>query len=878
MIFTKIRKRDGRIASFDKERIINALFKAFEAAAEKDGEKCEELANIVVEKLNQKYKEKTKETPTIEEVQDLVEETLIENGFAKVAKAYILYRHKRAEIRKEKQIILDKEEIDEVDKHFDINALRVLKSRYLKKNSEGKVIESPKQLFERVAIHTALPELLYDERVFNKDGILRGKINFVKTHREENPEAEKFFKLEGKLKIGKYVLNRFHIKFLYHAFARFQSHGFAKIDFGELIKKLQNNEFDNHERTIDEFYEIMVSRKFMPNTPTIANFGNFLGMGSACFVLDIDDSIESIMDTLKNAAVIFKSGGGLGYNFSKLRPQGDFIHKTGGVSSGPLTFMRLFDTMTEVVKQGGIRRGANMGIMNSNHPDAEEFITAKEGNKALKNFNISVLMMPDFWDFYKKDQPYPLINPRTGQTAKYVSPKLLFNKIVYQAWESGEPGVIFHDHLNKYNPFLKHLGPIVSTNPCGELPLYPNESCNLASINLWAFVQRENKTSKKNFFDWQDFERTIKTATRFLDNVIDINFFPLSSIEEMSLNTRKIGLGVMGLGDLLFDLEIPYTSPAGLNFMEKIAEFLNYHSKSESIELAKKRGKFSYYDKSFYREGKLPFSAFEDKSSWNFDWQKISQDIKKYGIRNSVTTVVAPTGSISMIAGCSSGIEPVYSLIFQKQVSVGSFYYVDSVFEQTMLREGLFDEIFIKQVLENNGSLQAVPYVPPNLKKVFVVAHDISPEDHIKALAGFQKWIDSSISKTINFSNRATIEQMKKSYLLAYELKCKDVTVFRDQSIQNQVLTTKELKENVDKKQETDKDKDVKEKPGFIRLKDEKAEGMVVYRDPSAIANNENGVNQNSEAKLVICPKCASALTHKEGCISCSVCGWGLCA
>lgn len=871
MTFSKIKKRDGRIAPFDKERIINALFKAFEAAAEKDGEKCEELANIVVDKLNQKYKEKKGEIPAIEEVQNLVEESLIENGYAKVAKAYILYRQKRAEIRKEKQIILDKIEIDEIDKLFDINALRVLKSRYLRKDSGGRVIESPRQLFERVAIHTVLPDILYDERIFDKKKA-RGN-----GYREENPEAEKFFNLEGKLKIGKYFLNRFHIKFLYHAFSRFQSQGLTKIDFKELLKKLKNNEFQNYEKTVDVFYEIMVSRKFMPNTPTLANFGSFLGMGSACFALDIDDSIESIMETLKNAAVIFKSGGGLGYNFSKLRPRGDFIQKTGGASSGPLSFMSLFDTMTDVVRQGGIRRGANMGILNSFHPDVEEFITAKEGNKALKNFNISVLIRPDFWDYYKKDKPYPLLNPRTGETAKYVSPKILFDKIVYQAWESGEPGVIFEDHINKYNPFLKHLGPIVTTNPCGELPLYPSESCNLGSINLWAFVRQESRTSRKKFFDWQDFEKTIKIAAHFLDNVIDINFFPLPSIEEMSLNTRKIGLGVMGLGDLLYDLEIPYNSQAGLNFMEKIAEFLNYHSKVESIELTKTRGIFPYFDKSFYGEGKLPFWGSEDKSSWNFDWQKITEDIKKYGIRNSVTTVIAPTGSISMIAGCSSGIEPVYSLIFQKNVTVGSFYYIDPVFERAMLREGLFDEIFIKQVLDNNGSLQVIPYVPPKLKKVFAVAHDISPEDHIRALAAFQKWIDSSISKTINFPNSAAVEQMKKAYLLAYELNCKDVTVFRDQSIKNQVLTTKEV--GVDKQQEKNQDISVRETAGLIRLKDEKAKGMVVYHDPAAVARNEDENNNRGteSAKHTICPKCNSKLAYKEGCISCPVCGWGLC-
>lgn len=901
MSFSKIKKRDGRIAAFDKERIINALFKAFEASAEKDGEKCEELADVVVNKLTEKYKEKKKEIPSIEEIQDLVEETLIENGYAKVAKAYILYRQKRAEIRKEKQIILDKEEIDEIDKLFDINALRVLKSRYLKKNAEGKVIESPSQLFERVAIHAALTEILYDWQVFKKkpEGLRRGgsyeagknnsrfKRAEIKTCECNNDEIgikeeealEKFLKMEEKLKIGKFILNRFHIKFFYRAFLRFEKKGLVKITFDDVIKKLQNDEFKKYENVIADFYEMMISRKFMPNTPAVANFGNFLGMGSACFALDIDDSIESIMETLRNAAVIFKSGGGLGYNFSKLRPKGDFIKKTGGTSSGPLSFMQLFDTMTEVVKQGGIRRGANMGILNSNHPDAEEFISVKTGNKALQNFNISVLMMPDFWDYYKQDKPYPLINPRTGEIAKYVSPKLLFDKIVYQAWESAEPGMIFFDHINSHNPFLKSLGPIVTTNPCGELPLYPSESCNLGSINLWAFVKREGRINGKKFFDWQDFERTIRLSARFLDNVIDINSFPLPSIEETTLNTRKIGLGIMGLGDLFYDLEISYNSASGLNFMEKIAEFLNYHSKIESIELAKKRGPFPYFKKSFYGEGKLPFSASENKDSWNFDWKKIIGDIKQRGIRNSVTTVIAPTGSISMICGCSSGIEPVYSLVFQKNVAVGSFYYLDPIFEQAMLKEGLFDDILIKHILDNNGSLQKISYIPPKFKKIFVTAHDVAPEDHIKALATFQKWTDSSISKTINFPAHASVEQMKKAYLLAYELKCKDVTVFRDKSIQNQVLVAaSDSKKHEKIKEEKIKETETKENL-LIRLKDEKAIGMVVYRDPSVIGNSEaTKETGNSIGKPKNCPNCGSGLSYKEGCVSCPICGWGLCA
>ncbi|OHA14412.1 MAG: ribonucleoside-diphosphate reductase, adenosylcobalamin-dependent [Candidatus Tagabacteria bacterium RIFCSPLOWO2_01_FULL_39_11] len=869
MVIKQIKKRDGRIAPFDKERIINALFKAFEASGEKDGDKSIALTETVIEKLIQKYRKTPKKIPAIEEIQDLVEETLIENGYAKVAKTYILYRQKRAEIRKEKQIVLDKEEIDDVDKLFDLNALRVLRSRYLKKDSNDRVIESPKELFLRVAIHAALTDIIYDEKVFKfkelKDVSFEGR-------KEDLIDMEKASFYEGKLKIGKYFLNRFHIQGLHRAYLRFRHLGMIKVSWEKLIGMLKKNKFSKYEETIDDFYNVMVKRRFLPNTPALANFGNYLGMGSACFALDVDDSIDSIMDTLKNAAIIFKSGGGLGYNFSKLRPKGDFIKTTGGTSSGPLSFMRLFDTMTEVVKQGGIRRGANMGIMNSSHPDIEDFITIKEGNKALRNFNISVLITPDFWEYYKADKPYPLVNPKTGKIVNTISSRYLFEKIVYQAWESAEPGVIFHDHLNKHNPFLKHLGPIVTTNPCGELPLYSSESCNLGSINLWSFIKHDNHEGKR-FFDWQELENTVKIASRFLDNVIDINFFPLTSIEEMTMKTRKIGLGIMGVGDLLFDLEVQFDSQKGREMMEKIMEFINYHSKIESIEMAKHRGKFPYYEKSFYPEEKLPFSGFYDKNSWSLDWSKVVSGIKKYGIRNSVTTVIAPTGSISMIAGCSSGIEPVYSLIFQKNVAVGSFYYVDSVFESRMLREGLFDEDLIKDVVKDNGSLQNIPYIPPKLKKVFVTAHDISPEDHIRTLAAFQKWVDSSISKTNNFPANATAEYMKKSYMLAYELGCKDVTVFRDKSIKDQVLIGGAAK-TTEKKSDKIKDHHL------MRVKDEKAEGPAIYKDPAAVMNNDGASNNgelSAKGKITKCPNCSTDLSFKEGCASCPICGWGLC-
>jgi ribonucleoside-diphosphate reductase alpha chain len=864
----KVRKRDGRIVDFDSSKITNAIFKAFEAVGEPDFKLAKELTEKVIERLKERLS--SEEIPQVEQIQDIVEQVLVEEGKAKVAKAYILYRQKRAEIRREKQQILEKIEIDEVDKRFDINALRVLKSRYLKKDSSGKLIESPKQLFERVAVHTTLTSLFYDEKVFRKE--------------KGNPWPKEEFEPEnwrGKVKIGRYNLNQFHLEALKRVYDRFNQEGKMKISFSEFFNLLKNGYFDKYQKEIETYYNLMAERKFLPNTPALANFGNYLGMGSACFTLDINDSIESIMDTLKKASIIFKAGGGVGYNFSKLRPEGDFVKTTGGISSGPISFMTLFDKMTDVIKQGGIRRGASMGILDSDHPDIEKFIVAKRGNKQLRNFNISVFIKENFWEYFENKKPYPLINPRTKEIVKYVDPQALFDLIVYQAWESAEPGVIFDEHINKYNPFLETLGPIKCTNPCGELPLYPSESCNLGSINVWAFVKQgaPDIKEKKTEFDWQGFAKIIRLATRFLDNVIDINKYPLPEIEEMTLKTRKIGLGIMGLGDLLYELGIPYNSPEGFNFMEKIMEFLNYHSKLESVELAKERGPFPYFKKSFYQKGKLPFRGrekeegelpFQEKNEEGLNWDALKEEIKKYGIRNAHTTTSAPTGSISMIAGCSSGIEPVFSLVFEKRVSVGSFYYVDPVFEKTMMKEGLFDDDLIKDVSREEGSIQNLPYIPKKLKRIFVTAMDISAEDHIRALAALQKWTDSSISKTINFPAKATISEMKKAYLLAHQLGCKDLTVFRYKSIKG-VLAAGGRKE---------KKKEEKKEEKLISLKDVKAKGLSVYKEAGSFEGVEGSgseLEKENSSEVELCPKCHTPLIYAEGCKKCPNCGWGLC-
>lgn len=853
---------------FKIEKITNAIYKSSVAVGSPDWQLAENLAKEVLNRVVKKTKKG--ELPYVEEVQDMVEQVLIDTAHAKIAKAYILYREHRAEIRKQKEQILNKSEIDEVDKKFDLNSLRVLASRYLKKDENGQVIESPKQLFERVATHSALPSLFYDAKVFQKRG-------GGKEHKIEEFDYKKF---EGKFAIGKYKLNQFHLEGLHRLYSKFAGKHQMKVSWSGLLDLIKKGYFDKYEAEISEYFELMVNRRFLPNTPAIANFGNHLGMGSACFTLGVGDSIDLIMDSLKAAAVIFKSGGGVGYNFSHLRPEGDFIVKTGGTSSGPITFMSMFDNMTDVIKQGGIRRGANMGIMNSDHPDIEKFVKAKEGNKALRNFNISIMVKPEFWEALESGKLYKLINPRNGKVVKEIDPKQLLDMIAYQAWESAEPGILFFDRINEYNPMTKGLGPIESTNPCGEVLLYPYESCNLGSLNVWNYLRKNG--DKKPHFDWSTFERDIQVATRFLDNVVDVNKYPLPEIEDMTFNTRKLGLGLMGLGDLLYELEIPYNSKEGLVFMEKLMEFINYYAKVASIELSKERGRMPFFDKSFYKEGKLPFSGFKDKASWNFDWKELANKIKKFGIRNSFNTVIAPTGSISMIAGCSSGIEPVFSLVFEKNITIGSFYYVDPVFEEVMQKEGLMDEALIKDIISHSGSIQHLNYITPKIKKIFATAMDITPKDHIKVLAAFQKWTDSAISKTTNLPSSATVDDIKDIYIMAHDLGCKGVTIYRDKSLQSQVLTG-DVKKHEKKHESRESD--------LIAIKDEKAKGLAVYHkagsktdsnelgfSPVVASNLERIAESMGIKEMKECPKCKTKLARQEGCLKCPSCGWGLCS
>ncbi len=727
----KIIKRDGTAANFNREKITEAIWKAAQSVGGQDRSIAEEISEQIENLLNILFK--AKNYPTVEQVQDLVENMLIERNHAKTAKAYILYRQKHADIRSKQKAIMGRT----TDLPLSLNALQVLERRYLLKDENGRIKESPEDLFRRVA------------------------------------------------------------------------HNIAQAD--------KNYKKGSTDETEEKFYKLMTQLEFMPNSPTLMNAGTDIQQLSACFVLPIGDSMEEIFDSVKHAALIHKSGGGTGFSFSRLRPRNDSVKSTAGVSSGPLSFMRVFDIATDVIKQGGKRRGANMGILRVDHPEILNFITMKSDMVTLTNFNISVAITDKFMKALAKNGEYDLINPRTGEPVQKLPARHVFDLILDMAWKNGDPGVIFIDTINKADK-IPHTGPIESTNPCGEQPLKGYESCNLGSINL-------NKIYQDGKVNWDKYREIIHSSIHFLDNVIDMNKYPIPQIAEVSCASRKIGLGIMGFGDLLYQLGVPYNSEEGLKWTNKILKFLKDESEAASVELAKKRGVFPVWKDSYYEK-------------------------KGIKIRNACQTTIAPTGTIGMICEASGGIEPNFAISYIKNVMDGTeLIYTNKYFEKEAKAKGFYSEDLMREIARV-GSIRNIEDIPQDIKKVFVTAQDITPDWHISVQAAAQKHIDSAVSKTVNFPHHATTRDIEESYLAAYKAKCKGITVYRDGSRDNQVLNIGEVKGK--KKSE---------------------------REHRALKDKAYAKKSKAEVKKEgLCPDCEGKLVMNEGCMHCPHCSYSACS
>jgi len=869
----EIRKRNGKITNFDKNKITNAIHRALMATNQEDRDLAEELTNGVLDKLTTQGFSAS-HPPSVEDIQDMVESTLIEQGHSEIAKSYILYRHERRKIRDEKMKVLNTNNLDSVSKQFDLNCLRVLASRYLMRNNKNEITESPSAMFERVAILIGIGDLLHDTEIFVKNA------NTQQNTEEATEYLTKLDHFDYKFKIGEYYLNKWHFRGLINAYVDLAKKGQMKVGFKELLTQIAAKKFNIYSEKIDEYYSLMINQIFLPNSPTMMNAGGRLGQLSACFVLGMPDDMEGIMKSTSDAALIFKSGGGVGINYSELREEGDIVASTSGVASGPVSFMNIINSVTEVVKQGGKRRGANMGIMDVWHPDIEKFITNKTEPGILENFNVSVGIWEDFWNALvnSEDGAYTLRSSRDNSPVREINAHHLIDLIANSAWKSAEPGLIFFDKINEYNVFAKARGgPLKATNPCGEQSLYPYESCNLGSINLANLVKR--KADGQYEFDWQKYEEVIRKTTRFLDNVIDVNHYPVPEINVASKDSRRIGLGVMGVADLLYKLRISYNSKDGYEFMSKLSEALSYFSMEESVALAQSRDEFPLCTKTEYPDGKIPIAGYyqKPKNAHFYDWDALIEKIQKHGIRNVLTTTVAPTGTLSMIADCSNGMEPTFALVFEKRVTVGRFFYTNKIFEQVLRENGLYSEELLAKIASNYGSVRGIEEIPEWMQKIFVTAMDIHWSDHLMAQGVWQDWIGNAIAKTINMPNDVSADDVKAAYLLAHEIGLKGITVYRDGSRHKQVLhmTDENSVKTFDVSPSNylyDYIRDTITNP-YIKEQVNKALQLAVaheeIRAPSIVVEEPKEEN--------LCPTCKNNLVLIEGCSICIECGYSGC-
>lgn len=769
----KIRKRNGEIASFDQAKITEAIWKAVQSVGGTNKEMASQISNQVAAVLEVFFKDDST-IPTVEQIQDLVEKILIEGGHAKTAKAYILYREEHKKIRKTQTDILDGKT---TKLPFSVNALRVLAGRYLQRDDNGEVNETPEEMFTRVAKALAGVEKNYGKK-------------------------------------------------------------------DEEVKKTEN-----------DFQSVLNNFEFLPAGRTLANAGGKTRLVANCIVLHPEDSMEGIFSTLKDAALLQQAGSGLGFPWHMLRPAGTRTKRTQGTASGPVSFMKAYNEAFGVIKQQG-RHGANMGVMRVDHPDILEFIECKWEEGSLVNFNISVSLTDEFMEAVKSRSTEPWLCTYKGEKVKprriirnnrgafvsvvdeTITASELMDKIINAAWRNGEPGVLFPDSANRSNP-VPRLGSLEATNPCGEQWLHDGDVCNLGSVNLARFVKNGEVNEKGLKF-------AVETAVRMLDNVIDLSDFPVEKVNKTFRNNRRVGLGIMGFADMLYQLKIPYNSGEGFKVGEKVMKFVNDTAHAYSSKLAEEKGLFPNWELSIYG----------------------SQD-KNIKMRNSALTTVAPTGSISMIVDCSSGIEPFFALAYYKEVMNGQkLMYINEHLERELKSLNLYTEE-IKAEINRTGSVQGIKEIPEEIRKVYVTAMDITADDHIKMQAAFQKNVDNSISKTINFPNSATREDVRKGYILAWESGLKGCTVYRDGSRNEQVL-------NLHKEPEK-----TAEKPEKVKKPESKnfEEVLPPPINKEEIVNREHvSLNKKEIIASKKCPECGQPIQIAEGCMLCLNCGFSVCS
>jgi ribonucleoside-diphosphate reductase alpha chain len=747
-MITTIQKRDGRNVAFNPNKVTQAMYRALMATHEVDGEKksLAEAGRLTPIAIDLFARTVDGHPLHVETMQDVVEQVLMAAGHYKTAKAYILYRAQHKQARKVKEIIGVEDDLG-----LSLNQLKVMERRYLRHDEEGKVTESPRQLFERVARAIAANE------------------------KRERKSWEK------------------------------------------------------------QFLAMLTALEFVPGGAYLRSAGFERGMLANCFVLPVEDSMEGIFNAVKWMALVHQKGGGTGFNFSKLRPKGDYVTTSGGFSSGPISFMKVFDAATRQVMQGGFRKGANMGILNVNHPDIFNFISCKTEEHEVNNFNISVGASDIFMKAVDKNKEFDLVNQRTGEVVQTVSARALFDQIVTLAWRTGDPGMIYLDAINRTNPVIKTLGPMTATNPCGEQPLHPFDVCNLGSINLAKFVKASRLQStdygKKtvDLIDWRRLEEVTRLAVRFLDNGVDVSIYPIPQIANMAKANRRIGLGIMGWADMLYQLGIAYNSPLAYRLAQRVMQHINEAAHGESEKLAKEKGVFPNWKGSTYQK----------------------QGRKQ---RNVALTTIAPTGTISMVADCSSGIEPIFALSFVKNVvDEQGLIYVNPYFRQAV-EQAVKDEAKRQEILDQvakSGSCQNVSGIPKRVKEIFVTAHDISWEDHVRMQAAFQKHTDNAVSKTINFPNSTTIDEVGQAYLLAWKLGCKGITIYRDGSKSVQILSSHEQEE---------------------------ASAQPVIQSKVQIKPLRQRIRENGLGKQEVCPECGGLLQVSEGCSTCLECGYSKCS